>query len=297
MNRGARRAPIFRDSADCRLFLDWVAESVSRHGVEVHLFCLMPNHFHLLIRSMRGNLSKALKHLLAGYVLELNRRHKWDGPVFRGRFTSQRIEDPDYLRYLVAYLHLNPVEAGIVSAPQESNWSSARYYCVGAVVPEWLKTTEVLTWFGSVEDLERYVTECASGERPPPEDFCQDSGLFRSLETIPAPGAFVTTRPDEQARLIDARIHRVTEILGVSREELFQVRIGRKGNPKRQLAIWILANEYGLSCRDIAEHLRCSPNAVSKVLIKIREANRAGTSSDRLGKLFDVVPKRESGGS
>ncbi len=109
MNRGARRAPIFRDAADCQLFLDWVAESVSRHGIEVHLLCLMPSHFHLLIRSMRGSLSKALKHLLAGYILELNRRH---------------------------------------------------------------------TWVGSVEEVDRQVGECASGGRPPPEDFCPTVGSF-----------------------------------------------------------------------------------------------------------------------
>jgi REP element-mobilizing transposase RayT/DNA-directed RNA polymerase specialized sigma24 family protein len=297
MNRGARRAPIFRDAADCQLFLDWVAESVSRHGIEVHLFCLMPNHFHLLIRSKRGNLSKALKHLLAGYVLELNRRHKWDGPVFRGRFQSQRIEDPDYLRYLVAYLHLNPVDAGIVACPHESPWSSARYYCAGASVPPWLKTTEVLTWFGSVEELERYVGECASGERPPPEDFNPDSGLFRSLETIPAPGRVGTTRRDEDARLMDARIQSLTDALGVSREALFRVRRGRNGNPQRHRAIWTLASEFGLSCGEIAEHLRCTPNAISKVLIKIRESERAGGSPERLVSLVEVSQKRESGGS
>src|SRR4051812_16842847 len=83
MHRGARRAPIFRDDEDCLLFLKGLEEAVDHHGLEVHAYALMPNHFHLLVRSPLGNLSKAMKHVTATFTLRANRRHRWDGPVFR----------------------------------------------------------------------------------------------------------------------------------------------------------------------------------------------------------------------
>src|SRR4051812_49416104 len=86
MHRGARHASVFRDDEDRLLFLNAVDEAVEHHGLEVHAYALMPNHFHLLVRSPLGNLSKAMKHVIATYTLRANRRHRWDGPIFRGRF-------------------------------------------------------------------------------------------------------------------------------------------------------------------------------------------------------------------
>jgi len=69
MNRGARHAPAFRDAADCQCFLDRITEAVARFGIEVHVFCLMPNHFHLLVRSVFWAPSAVMRHLMGGSVL------------------------------------------------------------------------------------------------------------------------------------------------------------------------------------------------------------------------------------
>ena len=112
MHRGARRAPIFVRDADCVLLLDTLGDVVDRFGLEVHAYSLMPNHYHLLVCTPAGNLSRAMRHLNGVYTQRLNRLHDWDGPVFRGRFKSQLVTEEAYRRELVAYIHLNPVRAG-----------------------------------------------------------------------------------------------------------------------------------------------------------------------------------------
>src|SRR5688572_1964032 len=93
MNRGARRAPIFVNDLTCGAFLDVLGELPERFGVVVHAYALMPNHFHLLLETPRGNLSRAMKHLEGVYSQRLNATYEWDGPLFRGRFRNEVVED------------------------------------------------------------------------------------------------------------------------------------------------------------------------------------------------------------
>ncbi len=88
MHRGARREAIYDDERDCILFLDLVGQTVNRFGLEVHAYALMPNHYHLLVRSVKGNLSRCMQHLNGSYARGFNSRRTCDGPVFRGRFRS-----------------------------------------------------------------------------------------------------------------------------------------------------------------------------------------------------------------
>jgi len=297
MNRGARRAPTFRAAADCQLFLDWIADTVLRHGIEVHVFCLMPNHFHLLVRSIRGNLSKALKHLLAGYVLELNRRYRWDGPVFRGRFRSQLVEDDDYLRYLVAYLHLNPVRAQIVQRPEEALWSSAEVYLRSSRGPEWLVTEEVLSWFESRNALVQYHWDCAVNRLPPPRDFCPETGLFRNLSTVPAPEPLSRNDRSFDGSPVEEIMQLVAEAIDVPRRDLLANQRGRGRNRARRVLTWVLATELGMGCKEIAAIVGGTPNAVSLVLVKMRRRLRTEAAPDGLEEALEAVRKRTLDGS
>ena len=137
MARGNERRAVFRDDNDRQRLLETLAEMVERFGVRVHAYCLMPNHYHLLVGTPRGNLSRAIGWLQVTYTVRFNRRHRRSGHLFQGRFKAQLVEADEYARWLVVYVHLNPVRPrrkGEIIAGERAReldryeWSSHRDY-------------------------------------------------------------------------------------------------------------------------------------------------------------------------
>src|SRR3954467_277161 len=129
MNRGDRRQDIFRDASDRTLFLETLGRTCAKTDWQLHAWCLMSNHFHLVIETPRANLVAGMKWLLGTYTMRFNRRHHYNGHLFGGRYKAQLIDDsaPGYLRTAVDYVHLNPARAGLVKEEQKLDsypWSS-----------------------------------------------------------------------------------------------------------------------------------------------------------------------------
>lgn len=115
--RGNGRQSIFDDDTDCARFLKVLTSVVSRYNVICHAYCLMGNHYHLLLETPEGNLSRAMRQLNGVYSQAFNRRHQRPGHVFQGRFHAQVVDKDDYLRTVCRYIVLNPVRAGLVAHP------------------------------------------------------------------------------------------------------------------------------------------------------------------------------------
>ena len=137
MARGNERREIFRDDRDRRRFLETLAEAVEQFGLRVYAYCLMSNHYHLVMGTPRGNLSRAAGWLQATYTARFNARHRRRGHLFQGRFKAQLVEADEYGRWLVEYIHLNPVRPrhrGQPIPPERAaeltrfEWSSHRDY-------------------------------------------------------------------------------------------------------------------------------------------------------------------------
>jgi len=109
MARGNERREIFRDDEDRKRFLVALAEGGPRFGLHVHAYCLMPNHYHLVLGTPRANLSQAMGWLQTTYTARYNARHRRQGHLFQGRYKAQLVEADEYGRWLVEYVHLNPV--------------------------------------------------------------------------------------------------------------------------------------------------------------------------------------------
>jgi len=274
MHRGARREPIFREDAECVLFLDKVGEMVLRHGIEVHAYSLMPNHYHLLVRSPMANLSRAMRHLNGTYTQALNRQHGWDGPVFRGRFQSQLVEDEAHFLHLAPYIHLNPVRAHLVVRPDDDCWTSHRAYLGMDRPPPWLTLDSILEEFGSAKALDDYIRELHQRKAKWPERLDLDTGrmLAAPSGTEEATGR-VTPRPPGPASVggtvrfaePEAVLARIRAITGATAESLRRRERGPKANPARRFAAWALNRETNLGHREIGELLRMSASAVAKL--------------------------------
>src|SRR6266704_4833431 len=129
MNRGDRREPIFRDDADRQSFLATLGEVCLKTSWQVHAYCLMPNHFHLVVETPQANLVAGMKWFLGTYTSRFNRRHKLFGHVFSGRYKALVVDGSGsgYLRKVCDYVHLNPVRARLLSSNQPLRsfvWSS-----------------------------------------------------------------------------------------------------------------------------------------------------------------------------
>lgn len=150
MNRGNRRELIFHDDADRRRFLETVGQACAKTEWLILAYCLMGNHFHLVVETPQGNLVEGMKWLLGTYTLRFNRRHKLVGHLFSGRYKSLIIDGSGngYVKTVCDYVHLNPVRAKVLRPEQklrEYGWSSYGQYLIPAKRrPSWLRVERLL---------------------------------------------------------------------------------------------------------------------------------------------------------
>jgi len=158
INRGDRRQNIFRADADRILFLEALASACTKTQWQVHAFCLMSNHFHLVLETPGGNLVTGMKWLLGTYTMRFNRKHGYSGHLFGGRYKAQLIDEsaPGYLRTAADYVHLNPARAGLLEDGQQLaayRWSSyPAYLSSPRKRPAWLRVDRVLGEHGIQRD-------------------------------------------------------------------------------------------------------------------------------------------------
>jgi len=133
-SRGNRKELIYRESSDFRLFETLLLEEAVRSQVKVYAWCLMPNHFHMLIQTPRANLSLFMQRLLTTYAQFFNRKHNLVGHVFQSRYKSQLCQKEQYFLTLIRYIHLNPINTKkrlLVKNLKDWPWSSHKYYLTG----------------------------------------------------------------------------------------------------------------------------------------------------------------------
>jgi REP element-mobilizing transposase RayT len=196
MNRGTARMNIAYDKNDFAIFTKTLTELRRDYGIRILSFCLMTNHYHLLVQTPQGNLTRAMRHFGHCYTQRFNWAHDRDGALFRGRYKAIVIEGESYLRQLIRYIHLNPVSARLVNRPENYSWSSYRHLMDRIKDCEWLDKENALHFFaadsirnaqsklkafvdeGNLQSLETFY----SRNRLPP--ILCDEAVIRTLENL-----------------------------------------------------------------------------------------------------------------
>jgi len=138
MNRGRHQDTLFHDHHDYAVFLDLLRESGALWKIKIAAYCLMTNHYHLLIQTPQANLDRCMRHINGIYTQRFNRKYHTDGQLFRGRYKAVLVDADNYLLELVRYIHRNPLRAGIVKTPEAYPWSSYRGYLSESDNWKWL---------------------------------------------------------------------------------------------------------------------------------------------------------------
>src|SRR3990172_4242197 len=184
MARGIEQGLIFRDDRDRDDFVRRLSELAEKEAWLIYAWALMPNHFHLLVRTGKNPLSRNMRSLMSGYAGYFNRRHKRHGHVFQNRYKSIVCEEETYFLELVRYLHLNPLRAGITKDLNEldSYEYTGHSAIVGTVERKWQDTEDVLGRFSDKRSIARRLyrefVEAGVGQGRRPE--LVGGGLLRS---------------------------------------------------------------------------------------------------------------------
>ncbi|MBW1799440.1 MAG: transposase [Deltaproteobacteria bacterium] len=155
-SRGNERKVIFKSKKDRERFLSYLESAHERYDAIIHSYCLMDNHYHILLETPRSNLSQILHNINGAYTSYFNVRRKRSGHLFQGRYKAILVQKDAYCQELSRYIHLNPVRAGIVGRPSQYNWSSYCYLIGLKKAPHWLCEDAVLGYF----DKDKKISRC-----------------------------------------------------------------------------------------------------------------------------------------
>jgi REP element-mobilizing transposase RayT len=266
MNRGVAKRDVFVKPDDGLQFLALSAEAASLVDAECHAYCLMPNHYHLLVHTPRGGLSQMMWRLGARYTQRFNQQHERDGPLFRGRYKAVLIDADDYLLQVSRYIHRNPVSAGLIDGAEHYRWSSYRNYLAPSTAPDWLHYALLTDMAGGPDAYRDYVETGTDRET---ENFFARPTRPSVLGSKSFRNQLRAGHRDETpaASAIDTVLRLVAKDYGIDQSDLTRDHRGRNGEARAVAMFLCRRNHRGT---DIAEALDCSTPAVSKAVARIR---------------------------
>ena len=263
--RGNAYQAIFLDETDREKFLAILGETVDRFNWLCHGYCLMTNHYHLLIETVDPTLSRGMRQLNGVYTQGFNRRHDRVGHVFQGRYKAILVEKEAYLLELARYIVLNAVRAKIIDAPEDWDWSSYRATAGLDEAPPFLTTDWILSQFSDerkkAQRLYRRFVRKEVG-RSPWDDLKGQIylGSKEFIEGIPQPEAKLNEIPREQRMLNRPSLAEIFAEAGTRDERIFAA-----------------YRDHGYTMREIAEFLGVHYATVSRRLRKVEQGQISKT--------------------
>ncbi|MFQ5839326.1 MAG: transposase [Candidatus Methylomirabilales bacterium] len=305
MNRGLTAQAVFTERSDRALFLNLLAECHEMWGIRVIAYCLLDTHYHLLLQTPEANLSRVMRHLDGLYTQRYNRRHKRDGPLFRGRYKAIVIEAEAYLLAVARYIHQNPVAVRLVRVPEAYAWSSCRMYVKEEPPPSWLDVDQLLSRFPRKGRREAFLAFMRSKIEEPVKLFYESRRWMPVLGTkrfvgrmrkrvrkgqtdireVPEVKAYI--RPD-----LKTCLEVVTKAYECGEHDLLRSRRGQR-NEARAMAMYVCRRMAGMKQEEIAQVFGVGGySAVSSTVGRIQvKMARGGKVGRRYAQIRDFLQR------
>jgi putative transposase len=266
-SRGNERKDIFKSQRDREKFLSYLESATEKYGAILHAYCLMGNHYHLMVETPHGNLAQIMKHINSAYATYYNVKRQRSGHLLQGRYHAILVEASTYAVELSRYIHLNPVRAKIVATPETYPWSSYRSYTQGPT-PSWLTTAFIHQGFGqsvaeAQANYQRFVHERIGHESTSP--------LRQAVAgTILGTAAFV--EDIQRSQLRDKKADRdlpALKALGERTTLAVVVRMAEEAFPEsgrlaRKVAIHLCHRYGGRKLRDLGELFNLTDSGITR---------------------------------
>jgi REP-associated tyrosine transposase len=266
-SRGDRREPIFVDDHDRHGFLDVMAQALVRFDAEILAYCLMGNHYHLVLHTRKANLSLLMRHINGVYTQVFNRQHNKVGHLFQGRFKAILVDRDAYLLEVCRYVELNPLRARMVRKPEAWAWSSYRAHVGLETSPAWLDTNGLHGYLlgrapGGASDRRRAANRYAQLVAAARGVRLWDEALRRQIYL--GDEAFV----ERMQNLADPKRKAAHEISKAQRRTTRSLAQWLRDCDSREEALFRTHTESGLTMRAIATELGLSVSRVSRLIAR-----------------------------
>ena len=307
INRGNSREKLYTGTRDYEKFLQYLEKAAERFALIIHTYCLMGNHYHLIVETPEPNLSMTMQWLNVSYATYFNRKQDRIGHLFQGRFKAILIDADAYLLHLSRYIHLNPVRAGIINAPGQYRWSSYPSYIGEQQSPKFLTTDMLLGNFGSnkkeaIKNYQEFVEGVDIEAVKDPSKQLAGGFILGDDDFVNwVKDHFLSKREDEkeipQLKKLKPRV--TPEIIVEQVGKVFKIEVakirkkGLKRNKAREVAIYLSKEMSRLSCKDLGIFFGGVSGALITMMNKriIEEIDRDRSLKNKIEKIKDLIFK------
>jgi putative transposase len=302
MNRGRRSEKIFFDKNDYQAFIQVLIESTEMWNLRISAYCLMPNHYHLLVQTPDANIARCMRHINGVYTQRFNSRHRSEGQLFKGRYKSILVSADAYLLQLLRYIHRNPVKSGLAANPKDYPWSSHKAYLSTAKRWDWLSKAFVYSLFTDnrqrgIYDYRKFMAADGGESMAAVIDAKKWPSVIGPKDFLDwVKGKYYTLKHNDdvpESKKLAPSVELIKQVVcdcyEIKPDELYKSQRGVFNEP-RNTAIYLVRKMRHDTLKEIGEQFNISK--YSSVSSSIERMKRQIEDDSKLGKRMEQLTKR-----